>query len=259
MKEAFKKFVDWFAELGEGDAPAFKPEWQAIIQDAVPLYKYLPEALRLRLHQKIAYFIKHTHFEGGGGLELTDEMVLSVAAQACVLIMNKHQNRFPLLRSVLLYPSAFTHGASSDDTPMRLGESWDSGTVILSWNSVKRGARDVNDGQNVTFHEFAHQLDSSNGPTDGAPPLPTRGDYVQWARVLSKDFAELQEDAENRRKSLLDHYGASSPEEFFAVATEVFFEQPSKLRSQHPELYQEFVDYYEIDPAETFSDVPRMS
>ena len=131
----------------------------------------------------------------------------------------------------------------------RLGEAWKDGVVVLSWDDVRRGASDLHDGQNVVLHEFAHQLDQQDGSADGAPILEHRSQYLTWARVLRHDFEQLRSDTEQGRSDVLDAYGATSPAEFFAVATECFFEKPLALRARHPLLYEQLQSFYRQDPA----------
>ena len=134
----------------------------------------------------------------------------------------------------------------------RLGESWHRGAVVLSWDDVRRGAADIHDAQNVVLHEFAHQLDSESGGVEGLPDLP-RGSLVSaWARVLGREYRELAEEIRRRHATLLDPYGATNPAEFFAVATETFFERPLALRRRHPELYEQLKLFYRQDPALRF-------
>ena len=181
----------------------------------------------------------------------------SVAAQACLLLLNQDRPPYPDLDSILIYPSTFVAtrevanelGLVSTDHIAMLGESWSQGKVILAWDSVEKGVRNLNDGHNVVLHEFAHQLDHASGATNGAPLLTTGGAYKSWALVLSREFEELQKDARTGRASLLDHYGATNPAEFFAVATETFFERPEQMRAGHRELYEELAGFYRVDPA----------
>lgn len=199
-------------------------------------------------------------FEGCGGLELTEEMILTVAGQACLLIVNRNGRPYPHLRSVILYPKSYTTtvrergpgGTIIERKVHRLGESWSNGTVILSWNSVQNGAQNINDGHNVTFHEFAHQLDSADGRTDGVPDLDSAAAYHTWGQVMSENFERLVKDARKGRKTVLDHYGATNRAEYFAVATEAFFEKPRQMLKKRPELYHELKEYYHIDPLEWF-------
>jgi Mlc titration factor MtfA (ptsG expression regulator) len=131
---------------------------------------------------------------------------------------------------------------------VRLGESWGSGTVVLSWDHVKGGAMNFRDGHNVAIHEFAHQLDQEDGVSDGTPCLENRSAYSEWARVLSRDYETLRDKAGKGRKSVMDKYGATNPAEFFAVATETFFEKPRQLHKKHPDLYEELREYYRVNP-----------
>jgi Mlc titration factor MtfA (ptsG expression regulator) len=122
--------------------------------------------------------------------------------------------------------------------------------VVLAWSAVKQGAVNFADGFNVTMHEFAHQLDQEDGTADGAPILEQRSAYASWARIFLKEFQQLKRRAKKRKKSVLSRYGATNPAEFFAVATETFFEKPGQLMSRHPELYGELLGFYKVNPAE---------
>ena len=238
--------------------PLFKPEWKNILGANVPVYSKLPEDLKERLHERIANFVAHTRFEGCNGLKLTEEMILTVAGQACLLVIHRDGKPYPKLTTVYLYPSTFSSvikrqdsvGIVTEGKVQRLGESWETGTVILSWYSVAQGARNPNDARNVTLHEFAHQLDHENGDTDGAPPLTDRAAYRSWSKVFSANYLDLQERVDAGKRTLLDPYGATEPAEFFAVATETFFEKPKQLSSRRPDLYSELRNYYGVDPME---------
>jgi hypothetical protein len=120
--------------------------------------------------------------------------------------------------------------------------------VVLAWDSVLGGAKNMLDGHNVTLHEFAHQLDQEDGAGDGVPILEQRSAYVDWARVFRHEYEELVDKTDRGRKSVMDRYGATNPAEFFAVATETFFEKPKQLEAKHPELYDELRSYYGVDP-----------
>ncbi len=235
---------------------AFKDEWVAYLENNLPLYARFPQELRLRIHEKIRQFVATTFFEGCNGLELTDEMILTVAGQACMLVINREGRPYPNLNTVLLYPSTFssrvTNSMGGTSTQHRLGESWSNGTVILAWDSVEHGARNVFDGHNVTLHEFAHQLDSELGSTDGVPRLHDKATYHIWGQVIHDGYQELVNHAERRRKTVLDPYGATNPAEYFAVATEAFFEKPKQLLKKRPELYAQLKGYYLLDPIEWF-------
>jgi Mlc titration factor MtfA (ptsG expression regulator) len=239
-------------------AKSFPPDWQRILERNVPLYNLLPDSLKQELHAHINVFLTEKNFEGCGGLELTDEVKVTIAAQACVLLLNRKTDYYPRLYSVLVYPAAYVAKRASgsgtahgdEEKEVRLGESWRIGSVVLAWDGVKHGAMDPEDGHNLVLHEFAHQLDQEDGQADGAPILEQRSSYVTWARILSKEYEELQRNVRNRHKTVMDWYGATGPAEFFAVATEAFFEKPKLMRQKHPELYEELKSYYKLDPSE---------
>jgi Mlc titration factor MtfA (ptsG expression regulator) len=233
-----------------------------ILERDVPYYRLLPPADRLELGGLVQIFLAEKHFEGCDGFEITDEIRLAIAAQACILLLHRKTNLYPLLQSILVYPHAFVAplkerapgGVVIEDFEEREGESWDTGALILSWDDVLESMADVDDGYNVVFHEFAHQLDDESGIADGAPLLPKKSHYAEWSRVLGAEYDALVESVERHRPTLLDEYGAESPAEFFAVATEAFFEMPARLKASHPELYRQLAQYYRQDPASFGSD-----
>lgn len=230
----------------------------AILRRNIPIYSSMPAPLQEQLHKLVQQFLHQKKFVGCAGLEIDDEMRVTIAGQACLLLLNRPSRVYPGLHAVLVYPSAFLVPRNDVDeagvvTATRqdlLGESWGDGRVVLSWDHVRRGAHDWTDGQNVVLHEFAHQLDSESGSNNGAPYLGSQARYRDWAAVLSRDFANLRHDAMVRQDSVLDHYGATSPAEFFAVATETFFEKPYQMAKRHPALFAEFEKYYRVDPRE---------
>lgn len=236
--------------------PIFQDSWSPILEERVPLYLKLPEELREDLHRQVARFIASVRFEGCGGLELTEEMVVVVAAQACLLVLHREGEPYPKLKVVYLYPSTFSSvqtrvqpgGFMMESEVHRVGESWDTGTVVLAWDSVAHGSRNVRDAANVTIHEFAHQLDHEDGPTDGAPALASNAAYRSWAEVFRENYADFVQRVQKGKKTVLDEYGATNAAEFFAVATETFFEKPVQLHRKRPELYEELKEYYDVDP-----------
>jgi Mlc titration factor MtfA (ptsG expression regulator) len=237
-------------------AAPFPDEWVPVLEKNIDIYRNLPMPLRFQLRQLIKQFLHQKHFSGAGGLEITDEMRITVAAQACMLQLNRNSALYPRLKYIILYPSAFVvtrsdmdgSGVVSHGRKGMLGESWQNGKVILAWDNVLHGARNFVDGSNVVLHEFAHQLDSETGSTDGAPLLAGASSYRSWASALSEEFEELQQDARFGRRSLMDHYGATNPAEFFAVTTETFFEKPRRMAKHHEELFEVLKSYYHIDP-----------
>jgi Mlc titration factor MtfA (ptsG expression regulator) len=235
----------------------FPDEWRAILGRNVPFYARLPQPDQEELQRHILVFLAEKRLEGCGGLTMNDEIRVTIAAHACVLLLHRKTDYYPGLKSILVYPSAyivanaphFVAGMILEGDDVRLGESWHRGSVALSWDDVRRSAADVHDGQNVVFHEFAHQLDSSGGKGDSTPVLQSRSSFVAWARALREDFRNFRRDLRYGRSEVLDEYGATNAAEFFAVATESFFERPKDLQRVYPRLYEELKRFYQQDPA----------
>jgi Mlc titration factor MtfA (ptsG expression regulator) len=234
----------------------FPAEWLGILEERVPYYGLLSPDEQTQLQKLIRVFLAEKEFEGCGGLEMTDEIRVTIAAQACILLLNREHDYYAGLHSVLVYPSSYLAPSKSVD-PVgvvhegdqgRLGEAWLRGAIILSWDDVRRGSADLQDGHNVTLHEFAHQLDQEDGSFDGAPLLENVSHYRSWARVLLKEYKALGEAADRGQETLIDQYGATDPAEFFAVITEAFFERPKALNEKHPELYEELRKFFHQDP-----------
>jgi Mlc titration factor MtfA (ptsG expression regulator) len=228
----------------------------ATLRRYVPVHDRMGATLQAQLQRSVVQFLHQKKFVGCAGLVVTDEMRVAIAGQACLLLLHRSRHVFPALRTILLYPGAFAAprqemGPGGVVTPFRqtmLGESWNDGRVVLSWDDAQRGAL-AWDGHNVVLHEFAHQLDSESGHTNGAPYLGSHERYRSWSEVLARDFAHLQRAAwQGSQDSVLDLYGATSPAEFFAVATEAFHGRPWELATSHPALYQELSRYYRVDP-----------
>ena len=238
-------------------AQPFPREWAEILTRNVPFVAHLSADDRRELEGHIQVFLAEKSFEGCGGLELSDEMRVTIAAQACLLLLHREADNYPTLDTVLVYPHAFRAkvteqregGVVVEGGSARLGESWTRGVVVLAWDHVLSGASAMNDGHNVVFHEFAHQLDAEDGVMEGAPVLAARSEYGAWARVLGEEYETLCAQVDRHRRQDLDPYGATSPAEFFAVVTEAFFEKPRALKAKHPELYAELADFYRQDPS----------
>ncbi len=228
----------------------FPTEWLAIIQKNLPPYAKLTPEMQQQIQGYTQKFLYDKSFEGCGGLILNDEIKVTIAAQACLLLLNREVRCYPKLFSVLVYPSSYVARDELDRESVRLGESWRTGAVVLAWDSVKRGATNFADGHNLVIHEFAHQLDQEDGAGDGAPILDGHSSYAVWAEVLSGEYERLRKRVSKSRKSVMDAYGATNPAEFFAVASETFFEKPKQLSRDCPELYDELRRFYQVDPLE---------
>lgn len=238
----------------------FPAHWRKVLRRRVPLLRRLPVDLQLQLKKRIQVFIAEKAFIGCDGLQVTEEMRVVIAAQACLLVLNRSMTHLAHVRQILVYPGAFVVqrtvtdgiGVQQDQRQALSGESWEQGQVVLSWQDTLDGAAVIDDGRNVVLHEFAHQLDQENGAAQGAPP-PASGDTQhnpqRWKQVFSQAYAQLQSQVQCGEQGLFNHYGAQSPAEFFAVATEVFFEQATEMAERYPELYGELKGYYKVDPA----------
>lgn len=225
-------------------------DWE-VLSEKARIVKNAPAEVRRALEGIIEVLAAEKNFEACGELEeVTDEMKLIVMAQAALLLVGREHDYFPKLKSVLLYPDAYT-GTSADGTEQtRLGESWNSGSIVLSWKSVVKGGEDPSDGRNVVLHEFSHQLDQQNDESIGVPLLEEPADYREWAAAFGPAYEAFTSRVDHEKKTVLDPYGATNPAEFFAVGTETFFEKGEQLRERYPALYDQFKDYYGLDPAE---------
>lgn len=241
-------------------AAPFPAHWRAILRQRVPRFSTLPYEARRRLEQEVAVFVAEKDFVGCAGQEVDDEVRVTIAAQACMLLLGRPRHHFARLSTILVYPGAFVveklrpepSGVLQETRQALSGESWTHGQVVLSWQDVVEGAADPSDGRNVVVHEFAHQLDQEKGYANGAPLLAGRERYRSWSSVMGREYARLQArvgwEAPGSEPPLLSAYGATDPAEFFAVASEVFFERPARMAAEHPELYAELSAYYRVDP-----------
>lgn len=230
--------------------------WHSIIENNLPIYLHLTLTERRRLQGHIQVFLTEKQFIGCRGLKVTEEMKVTIAAVACLLLLNERGKYFPKLRSILIYPStyfvketvAISNYVVEERHMARLGESWTHDQVILSWEQVQQDTHNWQDGRNVILHEFAHQLDQEDGKAEGVPILQRNSDYLIWARVMTEEYQQLCNDVRQGIKTVIDSYGVTNPAEFFAVATETFFEKPQQLLKQHPALYELLQKYYQVNP-----------
>lgn len=236
--------------------------WAAIVRERVPISQELRSDDFEHLLKLIQVFLAEKNIEGAGGFEVTEEAAVTIAAQACLLLIWRNTGMYPGLRTIIVYPSATiptTHDPHTghfeeSDTPI-LGQSWGTGVVILSWSSAEQGAFDPRDGKNVVLHEFAHQLDQETGDADGVPVGLPLSAVKPWAEVMERRFRQLKAADRKGNETVLDGYGATNYAEFFAVATEAFFEKPERLRHKKPDLYGLLTEFYGVDPAERMRSV----
>jgi Mlc titration factor MtfA (ptsG expression regulator) len=228
-------------------------EQRAIVRRNVPHVATLSSEDQRELEGHIQVFLAEKTFEGCAGLELTDEIRLTIAAQACILLLHRETDYYPGVESILVYPSTYVvknaqralGGVVVEGDQARIGESWVRGVVVLAWDAITSGAMNPRDGHNVVFHEFAHQLDADGN----ARSFGSLSSYTAFARVLGAEYADLARRVLEHRPTDIDVYGATNPAEFFAVVTEEFFERGAPLEQQHPELYAVLRDFYRQDPA----------
>ena len=240
-------------------ARPFPNEWLKTIKSNVAFFRRLSAADQAELLDHIQIFLDEKRFEGCAGFEITDEVRVTIAAQACLLLLHRKTDYFPGLITILVYPSIYLVDENrpvegpvwEEGTHPRLGETGRTmGSMVLAWDAVKSGAADPSDGKNVVIHEFAHQLDYENLAADGAPELATRKQQLSWQKVMRAEFASLRAADQTGIPTLLDTYGATNAAEFFAVAAEAFFERPLMLRAQHQQLYSQLQQYFGQDPVE---------
>ena len=229
-----------------------------LLLKVMPIYRNMTNDDRSKLELHILWFLDNISFLGRDGLKVNAGMRLVVAANACLLVLNKPWPIYQNVKQVLLYPSAYyakenkkdSAGLVSFHETVRQGESWPRGTLVLSWHDVLEGNRLPEDGHNLVFHEFAHQLDQQTGFTSGTPQLKTQKLYQQWAQVFNRAYNQLKTHLAYGMPNVIHRYGATNEAEFFAVLTETFIEKPGQLQKQDPELYQLMLAYYEFDPRE---------
>lgn len=227
-----------------------------ILKDNVSIYTRLPQALREELHGCINIFLDEKEFIGRDGLEITDEIRVTVAGNACILLLQGNKSYFPGFTSILIYPNTYVahevhhDGLVKTEQPsQRAGESWVRGPVVLSWSDIKYGCQNAEDAHNVVIHEFAHKLDEQSGHMNGLPVLRDKAHYKEWSTVLSEEFDAFRDRAQRGRNKVMDAYGTVSPAEFFAVASESFFEKPLQMKRRLPDLYRQLKTFYNVDPA----------
>jgi Mlc titration factor MtfA (ptsG expression regulator) len=247
-------FVNW--QRDRLMAKTFPKSWLSIITSNISIYQDLTSDQQKELQGYMQVFLKDKQFIGCIGLQITEEIKVTIAAIACLLLFSDRKTYFPNLKTILVYPHAYivNEVVMSDRYVVeerrvaRLGESWTKDQLILSWEQVQQDIRNWQDGHNVVLHEFAHQLDQEDGQAEGVPILPRAMDHALWSKVMTVEYLQLCDRVEMGKKTVIDSYGATNPAEFFAVATETFFEKPNQLNQKHQDLYELLQRYYRLDP-----------
>ncbi len=240
-------------------AEPFPAPWLDILHERVVLYRFLEDEEQARLHDALRILIAEKAWEGCKGLELTDEIRVTIAALASILLLGMRDSHYDNVVTILVYPEAFrvpeqrplTGDVAMHGESEHLGEAHLHGPVILSWADIAEDVAKPGFGRNLVFHEFAHQLDMQNGEADGVPLLP-RSLRKRWQSVMAQEYQRLCKAADRERDTFLDPYGATDEAEFFAVVTEAFFDQPLEFRARHPKLYELVREYYQVEPAKWF-------
>jgi Mlc titration factor MtfA (ptsG expression regulator) len=246
-------------------AEPFPPEWRAYVDRNIPLFARLSAAEQTEVLGHAQVLLAEKHFEGCDGLEMTDEIRVTIAVQAARLLLHRDDDYFPMVRTVLVYPAAVAHerrehlgGGIVEESEMAAAglATGHLRAIVLAWDSVTHGLTDPRDARDVILHEFAHELDYQDHSFDGTPLLSSRAAYGAWARTMQAEFEALQAAVAKGRRTVIDEYGATNPAEFFAVLTEHFFERPDKLRQRHPALYDLLREFYRQDPASAAAPPP---
>lgn len=257
---------DWVADRRRKkfiQAP-FPALWENIVRSNVAHFCMLENDQQDHLRDLVKVFVAEKNWVEAGGLELTDEIRVTIAAQACLLLLGLAHNYYRNVESIIVYPSTVVPPqrrpgffdntiALAENAHPIIGQAFQNGPVIIIWDAALRGGRHPEYGHNVIYHEFAHKLDMLDGMADGTPPLQDRAEYRDWVLICSREYLRLKNDAGKGRKSFLDAYGATNEAEFFAVATEQFFDQPQQMRKHTPDLYRVLQEYYNQDPSERMS------
>jgi len=249
----FEFIRQWLTRRIINKSPISLEEWSQAFA-ALPLLKGLNEDEQRRLRELAILLIHHKSFEGAQGLVLSHSMVMQIALQACLPILNLGLAAYDGWVSVIIYPAAFVPKRSYTDEAGIVhqrqaalsGEAWQRGPVILGWHEAER-AGEI-DGTNVVIHEFAHKLDMLNGPADGFPPLHAFKDVAQWTEAFASAYHHFQKHCHKQSYRDIDYYAATSPAEFFSVFSEVFFERPELLKQHYSDVYEQLRHYYRQDP-----------
>jgi len=225
----------------------FPEEWYPYLDEHVPFCEHIPEEKQDKFLDDLKIFVSEKAFIGAGGMEITNEVKVVIAAAAVRLVTYLDISYYDRLTEIIVYPDTYKH--PDDDDGRVYGEAHTWGTVVLSWSAVLRGLKNQFDGHDTAIHEFAHVLDIAGGRFDGTPALRERSDYHSWAEIMEKHYKELRE-RRGKSKRVLRNYGAQNEAEFFAVATEAFFEKPDQMKKHIPELYDILHRFYGWDPAQ---------
>ena len=240
----------------------FPPAWLEFLRRNVAFYARLSRSEQARLRDDLQVLVAEKNWEGCGGLTMTEEVQVTVAAQACLMLLGLSHDEYADVASILVYPddyqvvqktavwqSPFGNAIITEEPSGRRGQASSWGTAVLSWTGVLSGGRQADAGVNLVFHEFAHVLDFQDGRFDGVPRLHDKALSAEWAEVMAAEFQALVRATQDGQTTVLRPYGATNAGEFFAVSTECFFGKAGSLRDAHPRLYKVLRAFYQQDPA----------
>ncbi|HEY3833647.1 MAG TPA: M90 family metallopeptidase [Acidimicrobiia bacterium] len=230
--------------------------WLQIVEQNVAIWRLLDDDERGLLEGTSEWLLRHKHWEAAHGFELHDDVVVTIAALAAYVGLGLTLDEYREVSAIVVYPSSMLSrgvyagpaaGTVTDGASPILGEAHDArGPVLLAWDQAREAARRPGSGNNVVFHEFAHKIDMLDGAVNGTPPLAHRRDVERWTAVCTEAYEALRAGVD---RPPLQPYGATNPAEFFAVATEAFFDVPMELERHEPKLYEIMRDFYRQDPA----------
>jgi MtfA peptidase len=240
-------------------ADPFPPWWEAVLARNVGHYPRLAPAERAKLRDITRILVAEKGWEGCNGVHVTDEMKLTVAAQAALLLLGIDHDYYARVPSVVVYPSGFQTPTAEDDweddglsDDYKSGQAVDRGPVILAWDDVLAEGKDPAGGYNVVVHEFAHQLDFCDDLHNGTPPLTDPAALARWGRVMTAALADHRREVEAGEETFFSEDAAESEVEFFADAAEAFYCRPADVNEMYPDVYALFADYFRVDPVRWF-------
>jgi Mlc titration factor MtfA (ptsG expression regulator) len=237
-------------------ATPYPESWRAIVENNIAHFQLLSDQDQTRLLERLRILVHEKHWEGCEGLAITDEMKVTIAGMASLMLLGMQGDYcFDGISSILIYARTFrrpgrrSSGILVDEEDELMGEAWHGGSIVLSWSNVLESGQNIGNGSNLVIHEFAHHLDGLDGEMGGTPPLPTRHAERNWYAVTQREYERLWQDAKSGKKTLIDPYGTTNRAEFFATSSECFFERPVEMRKRHTELYRLLSRFYQLDPA----------
>lgn len=222
-----------------------------------PFLRRADPADAAELRRLTSLFLDRKEFSAAGGLRMTNDVVVAIAAQACLPVLRLGLDRYDGFVGIVVHPNPVRvrrqhldeAGVQHEYDEELAGEAMHGGPMMLSWHDVRRGGRDAGAAYNVVIHEFAHVLDMADGASDGVPPLPRDLPRAEWVAALRREYADFLRRVDADEATALDPYGTTGEDEFFAVASEAFFVAPAAMKAEHPALYGVFVRFYRQDPA----------